>query len=92
MTATVKRTISLSNEQAAFVAGKVDSGRFASASEVVRAGLRALEERDQAVERWLYDEVAPVYDAMQAQPSRAVSINDAFDAVREHHRNRYSSQ
>ena len=43
----------------------------ASASEVVRAGLRALQERDAAVERWLREEVAPVCDAMQAEPGAA---------------------
>jgi hypothetical protein len=32
---------------------------------VVPAGLRALQERDAAVERWLREEVAPVYDATQ---------------------------
>jgi antitoxin ParD1/3/4 len=29
--------------------------------------------RDRAVERWLRDQVAPAYDALKADPSRAVS-------------------
>jgi antitoxin ParD1/3/4 len=61
-----KRTVSLRQEQAALIDDCVASGAYAFASEVVRAGLRALEERDAAVSRWLRDEVAPVYDAMQA--------------------------
>ena len=49
---------SLPAEQAAFIDAKGSSGAYASASEVVRAGLRALQERDAAVERWLREEVA----------------------------------
>ena len=45
MSATVKtRNVSLTPEIEAFVAGRVASGRFRSASEVVRAALRLLEE------------------------------------------------
>lgn len=77
-----KRTISLPSEQAAFIDSKVEAGEYASVSEVVRAGLRALKERDDAVERWLRDEVAPIYDAMKADPKRGVSVDDAFASVR----------
>jgi antitoxin ParD1/3/4 len=80
-----KRTISLPSEHAAFIDEQVASGSYASASEVVRAGLRALQERDAAVERWLRDEVAPVYDAMQADPGRARSVHDVFGEIRARH-------
>jgi antitoxin ParD1/3/4 len=40
--------VSLTPELDNFVAGKVESGRYNSASEVVREALRLLEERDQA--------------------------------------------
>jgi len=66
----------------AFIEAKVKGGDYASASEVVRAGLPALRERDEAVERWLREEVAPVHDAMKADPSRAISVDDAFGSVR----------
>ena len=34
-----------------------------------------MQERDAAIERWLVNEVAPVYDAMKADPSRAIPAN-----------------
>lgn len=40
--------VSLTPELDRFVAGKVESGRYGSASEVIREALRLLEERDQA--------------------------------------------
>jgi len=73
-----KRTVSLPQEHAAFIDELVASGAYASASEVVHAGLRALEEHDAAVSRWLRNEVAPIYDAMQAEPDRASLIDDVM--------------
>ena len=49
------RNVSLTPEMEAFIDGRVASGRFRSASEVVRAALRLLEEderRRQEVEPW----------------------------------------
>ncbi len=77
-----KRTFSLPPEHANFIDAKVASGAYASGSEVVRAGLRALQERDAAVERWLVNEVAPAYDAMSADPSRAISVRRVFSDLR----------
>lgn len=88
MPATEKRTVSLPSEQAQFIDGLVATGSYASASEVVRAGLRALQERDAAVSRWLREEVVPVYDAMQADPARGLSGKQVASALRAHHADR----
>lgn len=85
MSTTQKRTVSLPEEHASYIDRMVESGAFASASEVVRAGLRALQEREDAVERWLREDVAPVYDAMRCDPDRGLPADKVFDALRAHH-------
>ena len=57
------------------VAKTVAEGQYATESEVIREGLRALLARDKAVEQWLHTQVAPAYDALKADPTRALSAN-----------------
>ncbi len=80
-----KRTVSLPAKHAAYVDKMVASGSYASVSEVVRAGLRALQERDVAVEKWLREEVAPAYDAIKADPARGLTAEGVFTKLRAHH-------
>jgi Arc/MetJ-type ribon-helix-helix transcriptional regulator len=116
--------ISVTPELERFVAEQVASGRYSSASKVVREALRLLEESNQLqppapgdyelsqpptssvrsgehikanvtldsasygnldVERWLNEEVAPVYDRMKASPERAIPAENVFSAVRRRH-------
>jgi len=83
-----KRTISLPIEQASYIDALVASGTYATASEVVRAGLRALQERDAAVERWLRDQVVPVAASMQADPGRGIPAEQVFADLRALHAQR----
>jgi antitoxin ParD1/3/4 len=88
MSTIAKRTVSLPSEQSEFIDAKVAAGEYASASEVVRAGLRALRERDAAVERWLNKEVAPTVDAMASDPARARSSDQVWSTIAAHHAER----
>ncbi|KQO58092.1 MULTISPECIES: type II toxin-antitoxin system ParD family antitoxin [unclassified Methylobacterium] len=51
MSSTPTRNIALTHELESYIKGQVASGHYANASEVVRAGLRLLIERDHAVPR-----------------------------------------
>jgi antitoxin ParD1/3/4 len=72
---TQQLSITLPNEMIDMVKAKVRAGEYASESEVIRDGLRALLARDRAVESWLREQVGPAYDAMKADPSRAVTAD-----------------
>ena len=82
MRTTQQMSITLPNELAAAVREKVASGEYASESEVIRDGLRVLMARDRAVDRWLRDEVGPAYDALKADPSRAVTADQVRARLR----------
>ncbi len=65
-------SVTLPPEIAESVARKVASGAYASAADVVRAGLRALIERDDLVERWLHEEVVAGHAEYLTDPAQAV--------------------
>jgi antitoxin ParD1/3/4 len=88
MAAAEKRTFSLPSEQALYIDNLVATGTYATSSEVIRAGLRALQERDAAVERWLREEVVPIAAALQADPGLAVPADQVFDEIRALHAQR----
>ena len=75
MRTTQQMSITLPNEMAEFVRTKVANGDYASDSEVLRDALRALRERDRAVEAWLRNEVVPAAQALRNDPSRALSAD-----------------
>ena len=90
MSSRADRTFSLAAEHTAFIDAQVASGAYASEDEVMHAALQALWEGEVDVERWLRDEVGPAYDAMRADPSRALSARSVFDDVRARHAARVS--
>jgi antitoxin ParD1/3/4 len=79
MRTTQQLSITLPNEMAEAIKTKVRSGEYATESKVIREGLRALLNRDRAIESWLQNEVGVAYDALKSNPSRAVTA----DQVRE---------
>lgn len=77
MRTTQQMSITLPLELARMVKAKVETGGYASESEVIREGLRALQARDAAVERWLGATVAPTYDRHKADPVAASPLSEA---------------
>ena len=75
MRTTQQMSITLPHDMAEAVKAKVRAGEYASESEVIRDGLRALMARDRAVENWLQEQVGPAYDALQADPSSALTAD-----------------
>jgi putative addiction module CopG family antidote len=75
MRTTQQLSITLSLDMADVVKAKVRTGEYATESEVIRDGLRALLARDRAVESWLHHQVGPAYDALKADPARAVTVD-----------------
>ena len=75
-----KKSVTVTLDQAQFIDSKVASGEYASDSEVIRDGLRALAARDRAVDTWLREQIVPEYDRVMAG---GVALSSASD-VRAH--------
>jgi antitoxin ParD1/3/4 len=82
MRASQQFRVSLPAEIAEAVEEKVKSGAYASVSEVMRDGVRALLERDRDVEQWLRDEVVPGHAEYLADPSKGVPADQIMNRIR----------
>lgn len=82
MRTTRQLSITLPEDMADKVKARVASGSYASESEVIRDGLRALQEREDAVEHWLRTEVVAAYDEYKVDPSAALNIGKVRAALK----------
>ena len=87
MRTTQQFSITLPNEMADIVKTKVATGEYATESEVIRDGLRVLMARDRAMDSWLHQVVGPAYDALKANPARAVTIDQVRATLAVEHKN-----
>ena len=87
-----ERTISLPPEQARYIDTLVASGAYESVSEVVQAGLDALLQQEETVEKWLREEVLPVAADMEADPGRAIPAEQVFAEIRALHEERLKNR
>lgn len=69
-------SVTLPDDLAEQVRARVASGHYASESDVVAEALRTLEDREQTLEQRLRTEVVAAYDAMAADPSRGLSLDE----------------
>lgn len=63
------------------VESRVKSGAYASASEVIRAGVRALDREESAINDWLRERVETAF----ADPRPSIPARDVFKRLRAHH-------
>lgn len=76
MRTTQQMSNTLPNEMPEFVRAKAARGDYASDSEMLRDALRALRDRDRAIETWLRNEVVPTAKALRQNPDRALSADE----------------
>ncbi len=85
MSTVAEHTVIVSAEQATFIDAQVAQGAYASASDVVSAGLEVLREHEAEIEHWLRTEVAATCDEMKADPSQALSHEEVWASIHELH-------
>jgi len=81
-------SITLPHDMAAMVKAKVASGEYATESEVIRDGLRTLQARDAALEKWLQEEAAKSYDELAADPESGIPACEVMARIRASYRER----
>ena len=86
MRTTQQFSITLPKEMAVLVKTMVANGAYATESEVIRDGLRALQARERATDRWLLEHVGPAYDALKADPERAISASQVRARIAAEHK------
>jgi antitoxin ParD1/3/4 len=72
------RNVNLTEELDNFVLGKIDSGRYENASEVIRAALRTLEREEQQFDAKL----AALRTAIDQGDASGIAPGDSFQRVR----------
>jgi antitoxin ParD1/3/4 len=68
----------LTDHDEQFIQRQVESGRYQDREEVIQAGIRMLEEFEEAHEHWLTEEIPGRYAELQRDPSQAIPFEDAF--------------
>lgn len=77
--------VALGNHYDEFIKKQLETGRYDDASEVIRAGLRLLENHEAERERWLTEDIPARYEELMNNPSKGVPAEDVrarFEAKR----------
>jgi putative addiction module antidote protein, CC2985 family len=80
--------LALSEQDEKIIEKQLATGRFADASDVVRAGLQILEEMDSRRDRWLEEEIAQRAREAERDPGKLLSADDVFSRLELRHRDR----
>lgn len=88
MSGTRALTIELPEEMADMIAEKVRSGEYQNESEVVVDGLLSLVLEDGPhqgeIDRWIETEMVPMLEAIDADPSLLIPIDEAWEQIEAH--------
>lgn len=83
MGAITRLHIDLPDDMASAVREQVASGQYASESEVIQEGLRALKARDEIEDDWLRAEIADAYEAWRANPTDVLTVDQVRQKLEE---------
>ena len=76
----------LNDHYETFIRKQLESGRYNNASEVVRAGLRMLEDFEAERERWLRDKIPARLTELQQDPEKGIPAEAVFSRLEARHR------
>jgi len=79
-------SIALGEHYEQFIKQQLESGRYNNASEVVRAGLRMLEDYEASRERWLQTEIPSRLAELKRSPAIGVPAEQVFADLEARHR------
>jgi antitoxin ParD1/3/4 len=82
MRTTQQFSITLPTDMAHLVEAKIKSGAYATVSEVMRDGVRALLEREAVIEKWLREEVKAGHAEYLADPSKAIPASTILGRIK----------
>lgn len=74
-------SITLPSDMADAIKSKVATGEYETEGDVIRDGLRTLMARDRAIDLWLENEAGPAYDAIKADPTRAITVGEVRESL-----------
>ncbi len=76
----------LNDHYESFIKKQLESGRYNNASEVVRAGLRMLEDFEAEREKWLREEMPTRLVELQGDPMKGIPADTVFSRLEARHR------
>ncbi|UCI06776.1 type II toxin-antitoxin system ParD family antitoxin [Mesorhizobium sp. B1-1-8] len=76
----------LSEHYENFIRKQLESGRYNNASEVVRAGLRMLEDFEAEREKWLRVEIPSRLAELRQDPAKGIPADKVFSELETRHR------
>lgn len=83
MNANVSMKVTLPADLAEAMRLKVEAGEYASAEDMLQAGLRNLLERDRLLDTWLREDVVAGHAEYLADPAKAMRAEDVLDHLRD---------